>query len=377
MFKIIALTPGGLETISAKEVSSILNKKVDVTRGQISLYGDVTEAIKLNILARTITRVLLCIDEGKFEDLDDLKMKVSRINFKEYVCDGYTFAVRCDRSGIHDFTSVDAAREIGGVIHRNLLSQKINIRVNLENPDTEFYLRIQQNNYQLCINTSGEGLNKRGYRVYSHPAALNPVIAASMIQIVNWRRPYILLDPMCGGGTIPIEGVMKILRIPPGIFRGYHPIIKLPFVDEEDYLNIRENAIADRVNTNEILAYGIDAGKKYIEGAKLNAESAGVINNICFMVGDSRKIERFIPQGEYIFAFNPPYGIRLTRQRAISKLYRDVIEALSKIGGIEGTAITTKTSCMKEALINAGYRIIQVFNVMHGNLKTTIFHVKK
>ncbi len=377
MIKILALTPGGLEKISVDEIRKIIGKSVNVERGQVSFYGDYVDAIKLNILCRTITRVLICIDEGSFKDLNDLARKISRLDFKIYFKDGYSFAVRCSRTGTHDFTSIDAARVVGGVIHNSLLSQNMKIRVDLNEPDIEFHLRIRDDRYQLCIDTSGEGLNRRGYRVYSHPAALNPVIAAAMIQILNWNGSKILVDPMCGGGTIPIEACMIVRKIPPGVFRGAHPIIKLPVISEDEYWRIREDAIRKKLDINDILCFGIDAGKKYIDGSILNASSAGVKENIKFICGDSRRLEKLIPDDQYFFAFNPPYGIRLTRIKAIPELYNSILKSLKNIGGFEGIIITAAESAMRKAIKNANYNILRIYKVMHGNLETTIFHIQR
>ena len=369
---IYLLTPGGLERIASKEVKSLIGKVDYVERGLIKTHGDIRDLIRLNIWGRTITRVLLGLCEGEFKSLNDILNQISNVNFKLFFKDNYTFAVRCSRAGQHDFTSIEAASKVGSIINDSLSKAGMNVKVDLENPTVEFLLRIHENYFHFGINTSGEGLNKRGYRVYSHPAALNPVIAAGMILTLEWDGKPILIDPMCGGCTIPIEGVMTALNYAPGLYRAYHKIIDLPMVDREEYIRYREEAIKSRKHVKHEISYAVDISKKHINGGIRNAESAGVKSYIRFITGDSRRLNKYIEYDNYVFAFNPPYGIRMTRREAIPILYRETLESLYNVGAKSGIIITPETNLLTKLARNVGFRIKQIFNVTHGGLKTFI-----
>jgi len=375
-FPIYLLTPGGLERIASKEVKSLVGKVDYVERGLIETHGNVRDLIRLNIWGRTITRVLLGLCKGEFKSLNDLLNQISSIDFKPYFKDNYTFAVRCSRAGQHDFTSIEAASKVGSIINDSLAKANMNVKVDLKNPTVEFLLRIHENYFHFGINTSGEGLNKRGYRVYSHPAALNPVIAAGMILTLEWNGTPTLIDPMCGGCTIPIEGVMTALNYAPGLYRTYHKIVDLPMIDKEEYVKYREEAVKSRKHVDHELSYAVDISKKHIDGGIKNAESAGVKPYIKFIIGDSRKLSKYLEYGNYVFAFNPPYGIRMTRREAIPILYKETLESLYNVGAKSGVVITSETHLLIKLAKSIGYKIERRFNVMHGNLKTYI-HILK
>jgi|Deesub1362B_J571_1020462.scaffolds.fasta_scaffold00003_269 tRNA (guanine6-N2)-methyltransferase len=371
-YDVLALCPRGMESIASMEISNLGVSNVIEGRGYIESNVDEHLLSKLNIYARTITRVILIIDKGEFIDLRDLKNKISGISFKEYIDAGQCFGVRCERIGRHSFRSIDAAREIGGVIHSQLMSR--GVRVCLDDPEIEIVLRIINNRYLIGINTSGESLHKRGYRVYNHPASLNPVIAAGMIYLIGWDRKTILIDPMCGVGTIPIEAAMIAMNIPPGIFRETHKITNLRFIDTDYYWKLRESAKSKtQFNIEKKIIFGIDASPKYIEWAKANSNAAGVSRIVSYFTGDSRRIYDIVPRNSYYSAFNPPYGIRLTRPRAIPHLYREIIASLKDVGVIKGAVISGSYHTMKSALTKAGYNITRDLVVLHGNILTHIY----
>lgn len=377
MYDIYVLTPGGLENIAKQDIEKIIGHGANIVeRGLIKAKCGEAEIIKLNIWGRTFTRVLLGIGEGVFVELDDLINAVSEIDYTQFFKDGYSFAVRCSRSGKHNFTSIDAARGVGGVIHKKLLDAGMDIHVDLKNPTIEFILKIYEDRFYLGINTSGEGLNKRGYRIYSHPAALNPVIASGMISLLEWDGNNMLIDPMCGGATIPIEAIMSILNYAPGLYRKCHPLIWIPIFDQNHYWNIKKEAEEFKVDMDRKLSYAIEISSKHIEGGIKNAYSAGVEKYIKFILGDSRMLNKYIENDEYLFAFNPPYGIRLTRPGALPKIYYETLNSLNKLGGYRGVVITSATDIFEKTSIKAGYIIKRKLNVMHGNIKATIYLIE-
>ncbi len=370
---IYVLTRAGIEEIAASEVEELGCKVEYFDIGIVKAKGNIRDVIRLNIYGRTFVRVLLGVCEGELNELNDIIKQVSNIDFKTYFKEDYSFAVRCNRIGKHNFTSIDAAREVGGIIHKQLLNAKMNVKVDLENPTIEFILRIYHNKFHLGIDTSGKSLDKRGYRVYNHPAALNPVLASAMIKLLKWDGKKVLIDPMCGGATIPIEAVMSILKYAPGLYRNIHPIVNIPFVSKDEYLKIREEALKARVNSDLEIAYAIDISNKHLTGAIKNAESAGVKNNIRFMLGDATKLSNYIEKGEYFFAFNPPYGIRESKLKNLLKLYKETLSELIKIGAFKGAIITAATNVLEKAINDLKIKVIERKNVMHGDLKASIY----
>jgi tRNA (guanine6-N2)-methyltransferase len=375
-YDIYILTPGGVEGIAGDEVCELGCRVEYVERGLVKARGSIRDVINLNLWGRTFTMVLLGVCEGEFRDLDDIVRTVSRADFTPYFRDGYSFAVRCSRAGEHSFTSIDAAREVGGVIHRSLLDSGLDIRVDLDNPTIEFILRIHEDRFHLGVNTSGEGLNRRGYRVYSHPAALNPVLASAMIRLLGWRGEKILIDPMSGGATIPIEAVLKALEHPPGLYRERHPLADIPFIGEDEYLRAREEALKRRKKSSSEIAYAVEISEKHLSGGVRNAESAGVRENIRFILGDSTRLSKYVEEGDYIYAFNPPYGIRGTRREALPRLYRETLKELARVGAGRGAIITAAEKILGSIVKSLQMKISRRIRVMHGGLETTIYIIE-
>ncbi len=368
--KILLSTPEGLEEVAAEEAREIAGRACVTERGLVEVETDELGLVRLNLWGRTFTRVLLEVCSGRMGGLEDMLREINRNRERILECfrDEYTFAVRCQRSGKHGFTSLDAAREAGGVILNIARSAGLRVGVNLRQPTLEFYLKIRDDRFYLGINTSGEGLNKRGYRVYNHPAALNPVIAAGMVRMLGWKGQVPLLDPMCGGATIPIEACLSALDRAPGLYKSVHPLVQLSMLDARIYWEERKKAERVAKRAERKLVYAGDVSAKHLAGGMRNAESAGVREAIEFLHADCRHLYRHLDEGEYWFCVNPPYGVRSTRKGALPHLYREMLRSLLSIGATRGEVITSESELLEEAAREAGYGLRWRRRLMHGNL---------
>lgn len=171
----------------------------------------------------------------------------------------------------------------------------------------------------IVIDTTGSGLHKRGYRLKANDAPIKETLAASLVDIARVRDFHTLYDPMCGSGTILIEGAMKAMNMAPGVNRHFRaetfPQFPKAIWDEE-----RERA-RDLVNTDcSFHAYGSDIDPEVIEIAKENAKRAGVEDRITFEVRDLKDFEKKTDRGTVIC--NPPYGERLMEIKEAEAIYR-------------------------------------------------------
>ena len=372
-YEYIITINSGLGQISASEVKGITGRDVEIEDNILRLKGTEEDGYKLILWGRTIHRVLLLIDEGEFTDLDELGRRVGKIDFKPYFKRGLRFALKTNRYGEHDFTSLDVNRVIGGVINRKLRLQDLDPIVDLDNPDIQFIMRVINDKYMLTINLVGESLHVRGYRRYNHPAAIKTSIAAAMVLLSNWDNED-FIDPMAGGGTIPIEAALYKYRYAPGLYRKTHPIINIPVFSPELYYNYRENAEESKLDNLDINILYNDISRKYMDGAIINASSAGVDKFIQFLNFDARYLHKYhIPLREgFIAVFNPPYGIRMTRGRAIPSLYRDVVNTLVNLGCKRIITITAAWRSMVDAFEYSNVKLVRRIQVKHGQLDTFI-----
>ncbi len=361
----------GIAEISAGEVRDIIGVKPEIGDNILFFKSKVDDIVRLVLLGRTIYKVIHILDMGVFNSLEDIARKVEKLDFRPFGGD-YKFALRTTRYGEHEFTSLDANRVVGASIYRALKRSGYRPEVDLTYPDIEYVLRIIGDQYIFGVNLVGDGLHIRGYRVYNHPASIKTSLAAAMVLLSGFKEENII-DPMAGGGTIPIEAALIKYRIPPGIFRGEHPLIKIPFYGEDLYYSIRSetlNQVIHKEYGGEII-YN-DISTRHFIGAMRNAESAGVKKYIKFYNHDARELTKYIDLSGGIAIFNPPYGIRMTRRDAIEDLYRDVINELKLLDIDKLVVITSEYRLLKKALYENGYNIIKHYMVLHGKLTAHI-----
>ena len=363
----------GLAKVSSEEIRRIIGRRPTIYTNYLRVEGLLDDAYKMILWGRTIHRVLLILDEGDFTDLDNLGRKISRVSYGEFYPRGASFRLRTVRYGDHPFTSLDANKVVGGYINNTLREMGLEPKVDLNNPDIEFVLRIVNSNYIFSINLVGEGLHRRSYRKFKHPASIKTSIAASMIILSGWWNEA-FIDPMAGGGTIPIEAAMYRYNYAPGLYREHHPLTKLKLFNEEEYKMYREKANAARTceKLNVPIIYN-DISKKYLEGALLNAINAGVSQYINFLNMDARLLHKYLGcRDNFVAVTNPPYGIRMTRMKVLPNMYRDVVSSLASIGAAKIVSITARWREMQEAYESNGYNLRDKVKVLHGKLTTFI-----
>ena len=363
--KICITTSPGLEDISAKEIESLGGKvrEIRFNKGRVFLEGDVKTVVRLNYLARTVERVMVFLKFERFEKLDDIYRIVREIDFR-FIKPNQSFAIRPSRVGKHDFTSLDVGRVAGqAVIDSYMESKGVRLKVNLDEPDVIIRVDVINDEVYVGLDTTGEALHKRGYRIYNHPAPLNPVIASALIILSGWECEEILLDPMCGSGTILIESAMMCRNIPPQKFRVDFQFTKIWGYDLLD--EVREEVFENKMDLNLI---GIEKFRKHLIGAKLNSERAGVSDTIDYIQGDAT---RLCLKRADIVVTNPPYGLRIAKKKIIEDLYEGFLESASSVDKI--VIITAEYKILKEKAEKIGYSIEDERWVRYGGLNTKVF----
>jgi len=368
--------PPGLEEIATNEIEELGGRILEIrkNRGRIFFEGSIDLIPKMNYLSRTLERVMILLTVEKFEKLEDIYHIVRRMDFTWIKAD-QSFAIRPLRVGQHDFTSIDVGRVAGqAVIDSYMEAKNVRLKVNLDEPDVIIRVDVIFDEVMVGIDTTGDdGLHKRGYRTYNHPAPLNPVIAANLVKLSGWRSDESLLDPMCGSGTILIEAAMMARNIPQGKNRNF------AFVNifGEEMLKEVKNSVVE--NNSMVELYGVEKFRKHIEGAIKNAESAGVADTITFLEGDATKLEEAIKDSIDVVVTNPPYGLRIGRKGIIEELYNGFLRSLKNITHDKSriVIITAEDKIMRDAALSNDYKIVRELNVKYGGLDTVVFLLKK
>jgi len=357
-------TPG-LEFISAKEIEGKkLGRVIELRegRGRVLFESEYDLIPLLNCSLRSVERVVLLLARERASDLDGIYKAVKRIDFS-FIRPEWSFAVRSNRLGEHNFTSVDIGRVAGqAVIDSYIEAKGVRLKVNLDSPDVIVRCDLIKDELLVGIDTTGdEGLHKRNYRVYQHPAPLNPALASSLIYLSEWDHEHSLLDPFCGSGTILFEAGMIARNTPVCKFRRDFAFLKffgeLPRFEERDV---------------ELKLYGVEKFRKHIEGAELIASYVGIYPK--FIRGYAERIGEYFDSVDFIVT-NPPYGLRIGRKGTIEKIYAEFLKAASSILKERMVLITSETSIF-ERHARDNFEVIKKLEVMYGGLRTCVYTVE-
>lgn len=367
-----ATTPQGLEDIAALELKELGADVISWGKGRVSFKAPFPFFYRANYLARTIHRIVILLLRAHVRDLDEIYERARSLDWS-FIAKEQAFAVRPRRIGAHPFTSQDLGRVVGqAVIDGYFKAYGHRLQVNLEDPDVAINAELYDDELLMGIDTTGDtALSKRGYRLYQHPAPLNPAVASNLVRLSGWDPSRSLLDPMGGSGTILIEAALAGLHIPPGHWRERYAFERLLFFDRKRWEEVREEA-EERVERRPLQLFGMEKFEKHVRGAQLNAERAGVVFTIKFLQGDATKDP--LPPSDFIVT-NPPYGLRIGRRRLMSHLYGELLDNLRRWGqeGTKVLVITGEFHAFEEALLKRGLALLHRREVLLGDLPTKVF----
>ena len=238
-----------------------------------------------------------------------------------------------------------------------------NVRVT--DPDLFLNVHIAQETVTISLDSSGESLHKRGYRVANTEAPINEALAAGMLLIAGWKGQTDFYDPMCGSGTLPIEAALIARNIAPGLFRQSFAFEKWRDFDADLWSEIYNDDSREREFTHKI--YGSDASFYAIQQATKNVKSAGVAKDI-----ELRQIrfEEISHQPSAIrcqplVMFNPPYGERLASNKDMEQLYGTIGSALKhNWPGATAWIISSNEAAMK----CIGLKPAKKYRLLNGEL---------
>ena len=326
-FEIIITTLFGLESLVAREVRRLGYETTSVEDGRVTFMGDNEAVCRANMWIRTGERVLIKTAEFTAVTFDELFEKTKAVDWSKWIGKNDAFPVK----GYSLKSTLASVRDCQAIIKKataESLSNKYGIEW-LPEDGTNYQIQfsIFKDKVTLMIDTSGEGLHKRGYRQHSNVAPLKETLAAAMVELSHWKFEYPLCDPFCGSGTIPIEAAMIKRNIAPGINREF-TAQNFAWIDDELWdKSVEEAKSLERNVPLEIYAYDIE--NEYVELTNENARIAGVGDFVKAEKGDARKIHFDMPYGTIIC--NPPYGERMMNLNSAEKLYKDMGVAFSKL----------------------------------------------
>lgn len=326
-FEMVAKTFQGLENVLADELKAIGAENVETGRRMVSFTGDKAVLYRANFCCRTALRILKPFYKFHANDADELYETVKRFDWDKvldidstFSIDSTVFSTEFRHSKFVTYRVKDAIADF----FFEKYGKRPSIRLN--NADFMFDVHISNNEITISLDSSGESLHKRGYRVAQTEAPINEVLAAGIILLSGWKGDTDFIDPMCGSGTFLIEAAMIARNIYPGVYRNSFAFERWSDFDSELFDEIYNDDSAERDFSHRII--GSDISPKAIAIAQRNVKSASLSKYIELEVKSIQSITE-VPAGG-IMITNPPYGERIEVED-MEALYQSIGEKLKKV----------------------------------------------
>ncbi len=309
----------GVESIAAGELTRMDIKNVKAENGRVSFEGDMNTLARANICSRYLERI--CINVGEFDavSFEELFQGVKSIPWENFIGKNDAFPVNGYSLNSALFSIPDCQSITKKAIVERLRSKYGISWFSETGCELKIRFSILKNHVTMMIDTSGEGLHKRGYRRNSNAAPLKETLAAAMCDTARIYPDTKLFDPFCGSGTILIEAAMMAKKVAPGL-RRFFAAEKFAFVPEKVWREERTRAQDLILQNIEFEAVGYDIDPEAIRLTEENAAKAGVSKYIRVEKADVRDFKA--PEERCLIITNPPYGERLLDIKGAEELYK-------------------------------------------------------
>ena len=307
----------GLEGLAGDELRRLNMENVRVEDRRVLFTGDENALAKANICLRTGERVMVVLAQFQAKTFEELFQGVLAANLEDYIPADGQFPVKghCLNSQL---MSVSDCQAIIKKAASRRLGEKYGVTW-LPETGVKFQLHFTILNDQatISLDTSGNGLHKRGYRAIGNDAPLHETLAAGMVQLTKYRGREFLWDPFCGSGTIAIEAALIAKNRAPGLNRNF-AAENYPWMPKAAWEQAKTEA-RDKEFNGSYRIMGSDNDPACVSLSFANARKAGVADCVTFKDGDATKMS--LPAESGIIVSNPPYGERMMEQNSARGLY--------------------------------------------------------
>ena len=358
----------GLEAVTKREIYDLGYEITRVEDGRVTFAGDAEAICRANIFLRSAERVLLQVGRFRATTFDELFEGIKALPWEDYIPKDGKFWVK-KASSIK--SKLFSPSDIQSIAKKAMVERLKNVyRLNWFPEDGAPYpvrIFLLKDEVMVTLDTSGDSLHKRGYRLMTSKAPLTETLAAALIMLTPWKKDRILVDPFCGSGTFPIEAAMMAANMAPGMNRSFL---------SEDWKNIikrkywyeamdEANDLLDDTVKVDIQGYDIDGD--IVKAARANAQSAGVDHMIHFQ---QRPVNALSHPKKYGFIIsNPPYGERIEEKKNLPALYTEIGERFAALDAWSMYLITSYEDAEKYI----GRKADKNRKIYNGMLKTYFY----
>ncbi len=361
--------PKGLEGLLLKELESLGLSQLRETVAGVEFKGDLESAYRVCLWSRLANRLLFPISNFPVASADELYAGVAAVNWTEHFSDQVSIAIDFigTGDGINN-TQYGAQRVKDAIVDHFREATGNRPDVDLRQPDIRINARFAREKVTLSLDFSGESLHKRGYRIAQTTAPLKENLAAALLIRAGWPGDHgALIDPMCGSGTLLIEGAMMAADIAPSLqrqsfgfshWRGHQPDIWQAL--REEAAERRERGLQGQLP----LIIGYDQDNRALTAAERNVEQAGLSEFIELKRQPVSALQRpeLADTASGLLLTNPPYGARLGDQETLKGLYQELGDVLKREFGGWSAGVFTGNEYLGFALGLRSHKIYKLFN---------------
>ncbi len=318
-FRFFAPCPRGLEDVLERELHDLGVATTTKTDGGVGFQDAWSALYRVNLHSRIASRVLWEIGHRAYRTEDDVYRAAFALPWADWFTPSQTIKVkvsarRCPLTSL-DFITL---RIKDAICDKFVARRHKRPRVDTERPHVRIDAFLDAQTVTFYLDTSGDPLFKRGHRLGSVEAPLKENLAAGILRLAGWTPEDVLLDPMCGSGTIPLEAALMARQIPPGLSRPFgfeHLLVHDPSL----WARQRESARTTQKAKAPAAIYASDLDPAMVKVAQRTFQEAGVGQSIRLKQSDILDLDPPADQG--VMVINPPYGVRLSRPEELETFY--------------------------------------------------------
>ena len=338
MPQFLATTALGLVEVLEKELKSFGIEHTEKINGGVFFESNWEGCYNVNLRSQIASRVLKPILDFPAYHGEDIYHNIMKHDFTKYIDPDQTIRVEASlkECKIQDQRFL-AMKTKDAIVDQ--FREKFDRRPDVDNssPDMKIYIKGYKNQFSVAIDTSGDSLFMRGYRLTAGDAPLKENLAAGLLALSEWTPEKPLIYPLCGSGTLLIEAALKASRIAPGTLRKRFGFQNLKNYQEDVWEKLVQKAMDEEIEEPDVHLYGYDIDRQVIQAAKQNARRAGVEHLIKFKAESVATLKPpVLEEGEAalqpgFILTNPPYGARIGDEDNLRDVYRDLAHSM-KVG---------------------------------------------
>ena len=343
--KLVAKTLHGLEAVLAGELEALEAKNIQILKRAVSFDANKELMYKSNLHLRTALRILQPLTSFSARNEDELYKAVNKYDWSPYLSADQTLAIdSVVYSRFFTHSKYVSLKVKDAICHQFREKTGKRPSVDLQRPNLLINVHVAEDKFTLSMDSSGEPLNRRGYRTKEHPAPINEALAAGMVLLAGYDGSRPFLDPMCGSGTIVMEATMIAAKMAPNIKREEFGFMRWGNFDINLWNKILEEAHKQIITPPERIN-GSDIALAAIDVSRHSALDFGLKKYIDFAVASFSDVRPMGRNG--IVVMNPPYDERM-KSKDIVALYTLIGDQLKrKFSGWDAWIISSNLEALK------------------------------